>query len=98
MKWENFMRYYARKYKIERKARGGHINMPGIDAIGGSMEPLSGWHPNVMNAGKDGNADACIKCRRNKQSDVNKVMGRRRYTPEGENAIRPELGTVRRCA
>ena len=37
------------------------------------MEPLSGWNPNVINAAKDGKADACIKCRRNKQSDLNKM-------------------------
>ena len=71
------------------------------------MEPLSGYYPNVMNAVKDGKADACIKCRRNKrsdlnkvteQSDVNKVTIGRKYTPEGENAIRPELSNIRRCA
>ena len=37
------------------------------------MDPLSGWYPNVMNAAKDGKTDACIKCRRNKQSDLNKM-------------------------
>jgi hypothetical protein len=43
-----------------------------------------------MNAAKEGKADACIKCRRNKQSDVNKVTGGRKYTPEGENVRKYE--------
>ena len=37
------------------------------------MEPLSEYYPNVMNAAKDGKGNTCIKCRRNKHSDVNKM-------------------------
>jgi len=64
---------YARKYKFLRKATREHLNMPGIDAIGCSHGAVAGWHPNAMNAAKDGKADACIKCRRNKRSDLNKM-------------------------
>ena len=48
--------------------------MPGIDAIiGGTYKAVVRIVSERNERGKDGKADACIKCRRNKRSDLNKM-------------------------
>ena len=48
--------------------------MPGIDdIIGGTYRAVVRILSELMDAAKNGKADACIICRRNKHSDVNKI-------------------------